>query len=174
MAGRRQESIYDLIPQPEEKEDKPPMYRSKYPPNVPPTSSTFGRTTASQILATNIGGQFEDAPRNHRWKTNGSTFGKKDLHYADPTSYLVRNNKPALPQATGFEYTDRRKPAIVTRAEKPQMGITRNTNFVKSNAISAIVTRPPLRDDGPMRYTQKNRLWPGTRLPRPRETRGCH
>ena len=35
------------------------------------------------------------------------------------------------------------------------MGITRNTNFVKSNAISAIVTRPPLRDDGPMRYTQK-------------------
>lgn len=36
------ESIYNLVPEPYVEPEKPPMYRSKYDPMMPLTSSTFG------------------------------------------------------------------------------------------------------------------------------------
>ena len=38
-----EESIYKLIPHIEIPKPKAPMYRSKYPHDVPPSGSTFGR-----------------------------------------------------------------------------------------------------------------------------------
>jgi len=36
------ESIYNLVPEPYTEPVKPPIYRSKYDPKAPLTSSTFG------------------------------------------------------------------------------------------------------------------------------------
>lgn len=43
-----EESIYNLIPKEYNPEPKPPLYRSKYPPNIPPTGSTFCHSTTSK------------------------------------------------------------------------------------------------------------------------------
>jgi hypothetical protein len=60
MAGRRRgdESVYDLIPRAAAEVVKPPMHRSMYPADTPPTASTFGRTHASQIPITNVAGDY--------------------------------------------------------------------------------------------------------------------
>ena len=43
-----EESIYNIIPKNEEISYKKPIYRSKYPHNIPPTASTFGHQTTSR------------------------------------------------------------------------------------------------------------------------------
>ena len=43
-----EESIYNIIPKEYRPEPKPPLYRSKYPPNIPPTGSTFCHVTTSK------------------------------------------------------------------------------------------------------------------------------
>ena len=47
-----------------------------------------------------------------RFKQGGATFGPQDDHYADPTSYLRKNNKPSLKAPKKFEYTDKRFPSV--------------------------------------------------------------
>jgi hypothetical protein len=72
---QQEESIYDLIPQPVEKVKNPPRYKSKYPAKTPPTSSTFGRSTVTTALATNLSGDYEVEPKAHSWKKSGANFG---------------------------------------------------------------------------------------------------
>ena len=43
-----EESIYNIIPKEFQPPPKEPLYRSKYPPNIPPTGSTFGHHTTSK------------------------------------------------------------------------------------------------------------------------------
>lgn len=43
-----EESIYNIIPKEYHPEPKPPLYRSKYPPQIPPTGSTFCHKTTSK------------------------------------------------------------------------------------------------------------------------------
>ena len=43
-----EESIYNIIPKEYKPDPKPPIYRSKYPPNIPPTGSTFCHNTTSK------------------------------------------------------------------------------------------------------------------------------
>ena len=43
-----EESIYNIIPKEYHPEPKQPIYRSKYPPNIPPTGSTFCHVTTSK------------------------------------------------------------------------------------------------------------------------------
>jgi hypothetical protein len=43
-----EESIYNIIPKEYKPDPKPPLYRSKYPPNIPPTGSTFCHQTTSK------------------------------------------------------------------------------------------------------------------------------
>ena len=42
------ESIYNIIPKEYVPPPKEPRYKSKYPPNIPPTGSTFGNHTTSK------------------------------------------------------------------------------------------------------------------------------
>ena len=44
----QQESIYNLIPKEYVQPAKDPRYKSKYPPNLPPTGSTFCHNTTSK------------------------------------------------------------------------------------------------------------------------------
>jgi hypothetical protein len=43
-----EESIYNIIPKEYHPEPKRPIYRSKYPPTIPPTGSTFCHVTTSK------------------------------------------------------------------------------------------------------------------------------
>ena len=42
-----EETIYNLIPKEYVPPEKEPKYKSKYPPNLPPTGSTFAANTTS-------------------------------------------------------------------------------------------------------------------------------
>ena len=42
------ESIYNIVPKEFVPPPKQPIYRSKYPPTIPPTGSTFGNHTTSK------------------------------------------------------------------------------------------------------------------------------
>ena len=44
------ESIYSIIQHEEDPPKKGPIYKSKYPSNIPPTGSTFCHHTTSQIM----------------------------------------------------------------------------------------------------------------------------
>ena len=44
------ESIYNIIPQEYNPPNKGPIYKSKYPPYIPPTGSTFGHFTTSKPI----------------------------------------------------------------------------------------------------------------------------
>ena len=44
------ESIYNIIPKEENPPPKGPIYKSKYPPSIPPTGSTFGHHTTSKPI----------------------------------------------------------------------------------------------------------------------------
>lgn len=61
----KQESIYNIIPKNPEESPKKPLYKSKYPHNIPPTGSTFAHHTTSRpgvylffIQISNLSGQF--------------------------------------------------------------------------------------------------------------------
>lgn len=55
-----------MIPKVEQAQVKQKRYVSKYPANTPPTASTFGRSTASQVLTTNLGGQYNMDVKHQR------------------------------------------------------------------------------------------------------------
>lgn len=44
------ESIYNIIPKEYNPPPKGPIYKSKYPPNIPPTGSTLGHHTTSRPI----------------------------------------------------------------------------------------------------------------------------
>jgi len=172
-----EESIYNLIPQPEAQGTRPSMYRSRYPANCPPTASTFGRATAAQTRTTNLAGDYELAENTHRHRLSASTFGARSAHYSDPTVFLKKNSQPDLPEvglgpstdldqimhketrgvARAFTYPDdqERKPAVVRREEAPSRRRANNQNFVAQNAIAAITARPKRRGEGQVNYLKK-------------------
>lgn len=43
-----EESIYNIIPREYNPPSKGKIYKSKYPPTIPPTGSTFGNLTTSK------------------------------------------------------------------------------------------------------------------------------
>ena len=51
-----EESIYNLIPKEYVAPPKPQRYKSKFPHDIPPTSSTFGNRTTSKPGVGNVGG----------------------------------------------------------------------------------------------------------------------
>lgn len=46
------ESIYGIVPKEDNPPPKPPLYKSKYPANIPPTGTTFGIHTTSKPIVT--------------------------------------------------------------------------------------------------------------------------
>jgi hypothetical protein len=49
-----EETIYNIIPKEYTPPPKEPLYRSKFPPNIKPTGSTFCNHTTSKPLVTVI------------------------------------------------------------------------------------------------------------------------
>ena len=74
MMFENEESIYNLIPPEEYKAAKGKRYKSKFPPNLPPTASTFGNHTTNRTVG-NFNGEFVPQGGKHTGKA-ATKWGK--------------------------------------------------------------------------------------------------
>jgi len=141
MQQRRkpEENIYNLIPPEFVEVQKPPTYVSKHPSNTAPTASTFGKSTASQLMTTNLAGELAPGKINHEHVKSGATFGPKKLHQADPNGYL-KKTKAELPLPPKF-YARGPMESTIPPYALPTINKKSAVNYVKQNALSAI-TQP--------------------------------
>lgn len=146
------ESIYALIPEEKVKEAPAPRYRSKYPSNAPPTASTFGKATASQIPFANMGGDYEEMDGAHRYRKPAANFGTSKTTVS-PTAYLKKSSNPPLPAANKFAYQSTTKPALDTKGVPLKKLVAKN--YIKENALQIIMSQPKRRDDGKVDYLKK-------------------
>lgn len=105
------ESIYNLIPPILESDVKPPLYKSKYPPHITPTASTFGINTTSFPGSRNHNGYFEDTKGAHPYKKSHGTFGKREGSYKpNPETFIKK----------GHQYIERPVRFILTSSKAPR------------------------------------------------------
>jgi hypothetical protein len=71
----QEESIYNLIPKEAPPKEKKIKYKSQYPPELPPTYSTFGLKTTSMPGVSNVPGSSELPCGAHKPIAMNATFG---------------------------------------------------------------------------------------------------
>ena len=86
----KEESIYNLIPKEFVEPPKPPMYKSKYPGELPPTYSTFCLKTTAKPGISNISGNYEEIKEPHSNIALGATFGKVTAKGAAETNAFLK------------------------------------------------------------------------------------
>lgn len=141
----QQESIYNLIPSKKIIPDRPPHYISIYPPDIPPTASTFVLRGSSLPGISNCNGEFKLPRGGHSTLKNSATFGHPVGFYApDPKKFHKKGQMfKILPPVEKFHiYCKIKKPAIPSVKDKPIMGLKSQKNYVLSNAIDNILMRP--------------------------------
>lgn len=147
-----EESIYNLIPRPPDEVVRPPMYRSKHNPCLPPSYSTFGTIGTSKLQA-NCNGEdpeVDAAGSKHKCKKNAGTMGAAAVSgQVNPQRFLKRGEgNPALPPVGKFDRATvavagaEKRPAVPRRSEKPVMGLMTEKNFVVANAVDNILSAP--------------------------------
>eukprot|EP00756_Hemistasia_phaeocysticola_P012688 Hpha_TRINITY_DN15222_c5_g8::TRINITY_DN15222_c5_g8_i1::g.66856::m.66856 len=162
------ESVYNLIPDPEQIQAKPPIYRSKHNPKAPPSYSTFGTAGTSKPLANCDGGDIvhDSAGGKHKAKKGAASIGRTVGQEVDPKKFLRRQQgaggtslEGGLPEPTKFERADKsRRPIVPRQEEKPVMGLTTEKNFVVANAVEAILAAPKRPPPLQPRPTQKSTM----------------
>jgi hypothetical protein len=126
------ESIYNLVPREYIAPEKPPMYRSHHNPDGPLTGSTFGCKGTTRLVGA---GMAE--------KKDGALFGPRDsTARPDPKTFLRKTAKEVVSPSRPFHYTDRNRPPLPDRDDRPVMGIRSNKNFITANAVEAILQVP--------------------------------
>ena len=146
------ESIYNLVPEKYVEPYKPPMYRSKYDPKAPLTSSTFGLhgTTAT------VGGGVNEIKKNH---TLSSTFGPSSQSITSASNFLKAGSKTKSmdkPEIKTFTRPLLSKKSLVPRRdEKPVMGLRTSKNFITANAVEAILSVPQMPQTESVDYLGK-------------------
>jgi hypothetical protein len=141
-----EESVYNLIEKPVEVSQKSTMYRSKYPSDTPPTSSTFCLKNTSKPSVANVSGQFVHPDfhgSEHTIKKECATMGRNTKPHIEPDNYLRKTEKNMpVPQKFNRGDEEQRKPGVPTRHEKPIMGLITDKNFIVSNAVENILSQP--------------------------------
>src|SRR6185437_4239529 len=99
-----QESIFNLLPPPPPVPVKVPMHHSKYPATIPPTASTFGPSSASSHLITNVAGEFQLHNNTHSYIKPGALLGPKQPQPISPTNFLPAHTHAPLPEPKKFQY----------------------------------------------------------------------
>ena len=146
----KEESIYNLIPREEPPEVKPQRYHSKYPPNIPPTYSTFCLKTTSMPGVANVPGDLALPCGPHKPTAMNATLGlPKGGGKADAARFTKKGTGTMkLPEgkeglglvAKKFEYaTGLKRPPIPSKEEKPIMGLKSEKNFIVANAVENIL-----------------------------------
>mmetsp|Transcript_11733 Transcript_11733/g.23348 ORF Transcript_11733/g.23348 Transcript_11733/m.23348 type:complete len:264 (+) Transcript_11733:34-825(+) len=148
------ESIYNLVPEKYVEPYKPPMYRSKYDPKAPLTSSTFGLhgTTAT------VGGGINEIKKNH---TLSSTFGPSSQSITSASNFLkagskTKNSNSLRAEVKAFTRPGAgRKQPVPRREDKPVMGLRTSKNFITANAVEAILSVPQMPQRSSVDYMGK-------------------
>lgn len=140
MSDSQEESIYQLIPREAVAPPKAPMHRSKFPPTVPPTGSTFGSTNTSKTVA-NLGGSLSEPMGGaHQYKKDTATFGKPLGTLKPSTSNPLKKGGTAASLVPTQTYEKlKRKPTVPRADERPLMGLETTKNFVTANAVENIL-----------------------------------
>eukprot|EP01012_Entosiphon_sulcatum_P054092 TRINITY_DN7460_c0_g1_i1.p1 TRINITY_DN7460_c0_g1~~TRINITY_DN7460_c0_g1_i1.p1 ORF type:complete len:280 (-),score=48.30 TRINITY_DN7460_c0_g1_i1:105-944(-) len=152
------ESVYNLIPKPQETASHKIIYRSKLKSQVPPSCSTFGLKNTTKLVANQAGVEalgWDAVPHGgcHIPKKHYATFGREVLPTVDPRSFVQKGSLPPLLSAAASRPADGqyqrplvapRKAPVVRREEKPVMGLVTEKNFVVSNAVD-VITQPAKR-----------------------------
>ena len=141
---RRISSIYNLIPAKKIIPDRPPHHISRYPPDIPPTCSTFVLRGSSLPGISNCSGEFRLPRGGHSTMKNSATFGLPIGGYApDPKNFHKKGQTfKILPPVEKFHmYCKIRKPSVPSINDKPIMGVKSQKNYVLSNAIDNILMK---------------------------------
>uniref|UniRef100_A0A7S0UIU2 Enkurin domain-containing protein n=1 Tax=Polytomella parva TaxID=51329 RepID=A0A7S0UIU2_9CHLO len=131
------ESVYNLIPGAQEQYVRPPMHKSAFPGTVNPAELPFG---CSKLQST-------------------ATFGKPDGTNAYRTTEILtkHSKEPILPNpGPPTMKKTYLKPSVPKKDEKPVMGLTSNKNFITSNAIDVILSKPKNVPQEEFRWTDKS------------------
>ena len=86
----KEETIYNLIPKEFVAPPKQPMYKSKYPSELPPTYSTFCLKTTAKPGVSNVSGNFEEIKEPHLNTAMGATFGGNTLKAKELNGFLKK------------------------------------------------------------------------------------
>jgi len=163
------ESIYDIVPPKEVIVQKPPMYRSKIPHDLPPTSSTFNIPGTTHPSLSNLCG---DAPTKVVKNRSHSEFGRKIGSYQNnPQTFMKKMTKGG--QVASLSEVRRSHPDLLKpshlkesrfgpggggplkRGEMPVMNLVSSKNFIVANAVETILAAPKKNVDNAKDYLHK-------------------
>eukprot|EP00929_Paragymnodinium_shiwhaense_P020501 TRINITY_DN1364_c0_g2_i1.p1 TRINITY_DN1364_c0_g2~~TRINITY_DN1364_c0_g2_i1.p1 ORF type:complete len:282 (+),score=73.50 TRINITY_DN1364_c0_g2_i1:83-928(+) len=159
------ESIYNIIPPKLVQQEKPPMYRSRYSPRIPPTASTFHTKGSTYPRTSNFGG---DSLEKVVTDKDARTFGKVPGSYKDnPLNYMkksamnervktldeVKRDNPEVLQPTVLK--PRLKGGVPPRDDTPVMNMVTSKNFIVANAVETILAIPKKVSNGAKDYLCK-------------------
>ncbi|KAL6760786.1 flagellar associated protein [Haematococcus lacustris] len=117
------ESIYNLLPRPQEVPVRPERHNSSFAGKVDPKNFTFGQNKA-QLHA-----------------TFGLPNGCNSQH---PTQYTRKHEKePVLPDPKPPSNPKTKlRPPVPAKEDAPVMGLQSNKNFITTNAVQVILAKP--------------------------------
>ena len=145
----QEESIYNLVPKMKIVPGRGASYRSRYPPNIAPTASTFILQNSSFPGVANMSGEYKFPRGAHPILRNSATFGLPLGGYAaDPLNFHKKGETHKIypPTEKLHTYSDIKKPAVPTVDDAPIFGLKTEKNFIIANAVDNILMQPKKRN----------------------------
>ena len=145
----QQESIYNLVPKMKIIPGKGASYRSRYPPDIVPTASTFILKNSSFPNVANMNGDYKLPRGAHPILRNSATFGLPLGAYSpDPHNFHKKgeNHKVYPPPEKLHTLSTIKKPPIPTVNDTPIFGLKTEKNFIIANAVDNILMQPKKRN----------------------------
>ncbi|GLC52010.1 hypothetical protein PLESTB_000572600 [Pleodorina starrii] len=129
----QEESVYALIPNPQEMPSRPPMHNSKFPGKTHPAEFEFGQNKVQPH----------------------ATMGRPDGANG-PTKLRPHEKEPKLPSPGPPTHPKEKiRPPVPSKDEVPKMGLTSNKNFITSNAVDVMLAKPGKVPQPEFQWTQK-------------------
>ncbi|GAX83724.1 hypothetical protein CEUSTIGMA_g11149.t1 [Chlamydomonas eustigma] len=130
------ESVYNLIPREQVIPSRPPRHVSGYPSKVHPHDLEFGQS-----------------------KLQGhANFGLPNGANSPMTTKFLKSHEksPVLPEPTlPSQIKTKLKTPVPTKDERPKMGLTSNKNYITSNAVEVILSKPGKVPQEPFLWTTR-------------------
>ena len=156
---KEEESIYNLISYKKINVSKSQIYHSKHSHDIPPTGSTFNLLGTSFPNISNMGGLKELPIGGHPIKGEAKTIGRQlGYYYEDPLNFKLNHLKlikKNIKFKTNRSLSTLIKPRIPLVKDKPIIKPKKETNFIISNAIDAILSQPKKIKINDINYLKK-------------------
>ena len=147
----QQESIYNLIPPKKIIPNRSANHISIYPPDIPPTSSTFVLNGSSFPGISNCNGDYKLPRGGHPTLRNSATFGLPLGAYApDPKNYHKKGEtyKILPPLEKLHQICKIKKPPVPSVNDRPIQGLKSEKNFTpKIFPLIKIIPKPGISLD---------------------------